>query len=358
MPDILFELEQSLIKLEELLLFELDKARNQITDQLYVSLKENRRTRLLKHYKKIEHLLLNSGDISRLELMTDIHEQLRFRLNALKILLQPKQIASAYLEVAHQDLLHSRIRLEKRVVARRNKLAANSPASPRHQDVDRAIRPVSAREKSLNQLNVTRTEAAELEDVRTSNDTSIYSAARELKVLAAYVRIHKGKTPPAPKGRAYFVSKELSHNIHDDVKTHLQEININKSRLRSAIRKNAGKKKKKLSRDIAQTPEDIRKKLEARGDTATASGPSVFESRDIYSEADEIGGEIFIEKQPREEKPVEKPPLPTRDPGEQIAQTPEEIRRKLEERRKKEGNTDEQPKGKAVFESRDLTPQR
>lgn len=358
MSDKLFELERSLVQLEEMLGFELDKLRNQVKDQIYVAINEKRHARLLKHYKKLQFLLDYSGNRSQLELMTDIHEQLRTRLATLKILLQAKQIGSAYLEVSHQDIVNSRSRLEKRVVVRRKKLAASSSTSQRSRTTDQiSSRHKSSKEKSLNRLNVTSAEAAELEDVRTSSNTSIYSAARELKVLAAYVRIHKDKTPPAPKGRAFYVSKELSHNAQNDVKAHLEELKKNKSKQKSEVKKIASllkkNRKKKLGKDIAQTPEEIRKKLEARGTTEIATGPSVFEARDVYSETEELAGSRTVEVKARKEKP-----LPARNPNDPIAQTPEDIRRKLEERKKEAGLATDNSSEKATFDSVDLTPQR
>lgn len=363
MSDKLIELERSLIQLEELLGFELDKLRNQIKDQIYVSINEKRHIRLMKHYKKLQFQLDYSGNRSQLELMTDIHELLRTRLAIIKVLLGASQIGSAYLEVSHQDIINSRNRLEKRVVARRKKLAIGSSTSQRPRKTDQiSFRPVSTKEKSLNRLNVTRAETAELEDVRSSSNTSIYSAARELKVLAAYIRIHKDKAPPVPKGRAFYVSKELSHNVHNDVKEHVEELKKNKSKQKSDVKKIASllkkNRKKKLGKDIAQTPEDIRKKLEARGTAGTTSGLSVFEARDVYSETEELGGPRAVEIKPRKEKPKKKPPLPRRNPDDPIAQTPEDIRRKLEERKKEAGQAADKPKEKAVFGSVDLTPNR
>ena len=205
---------------------------------------------------------------------------------------------------------------------------------------------VSSREKSLNYMEVTAEEAAELEDVRTSGDTAIYSAARELKMLSAYVRFHKDKTPPAPRGRAYYVSKELSYNAQNDVKAYLEQVKRNKA---NTVAKKPPVEKEKR-KDIAQTPEEIRAKLAARGNSVSA-GPSLFEARDIYSEAEEFSDlSHFKERKQKAEKPPVAPPLPKRNPNEPIAQTPEEIRKKLEERKLDSAN-----KGKAVFESRDLT---
>lgn len=346
------EVEKVLISLEEMLLFELDKARNKLKDELYIPLKENRYKRFVQIYKRIYKRLMPGDGIAQLALVSELEDQLQGRLGVLRILLENK-IPSAYVEVAHQDILHSRIRLEKRVYARRSerKQSVKAVSSDASQAEERVV---SSREASLNYMDVTDEEARELEDVRTSGDTAIYSAARELKMLSAYVRFHKNKTPPAPRGRAHFVSKELRYNAQNDVKAHLANVKKNKdaSVAKAVPEKKDKKEEREKPKDIAQTPEEIRKKLEARGGKIIGSGPSVFESRDIYSESEEFSDKPVANRkpQPKPQPQPKPPPLPERDPNEPIAQTPEEIRKKLEQRK-----IDTKEKGKAVFESRDLS---
>lgn len=160
------------------------------------------------------------------------------------------------------------------------------------------------------------------------------SQSRELAVLELLVRQHHidGRSiEDIMKERAQFSSRELRSG-------HVADL--------------AGKGK------IAQSPEEIRRKLAERG--STSSGASSFAARDINHTAD----------------------FKTAAPKGAIAQSPEEIRKKLAERqaagttarasftakdiepgypqdfggrKEKEKPEPEKPKGKAIFEARDLS---
>ena len=118
---------------------------------------------------------------------------------------------------------------------------------------------------------------------------------------------------------------------------------------------------------IAQTPEAIRKKLESA--VPRSSGASTFESKELSATIPPMPSETV--------KPVveKKPDADKRD----LAQTPEEIRKKLQTRQESSSSSgkasfdskdiepagpqdarlkhkpDEHPKGKAIFESKDLS---
>ena len=210
--------------------------------------------------------------------------------------------------------------------------------------------------------------------------TDDHQASQELAILDEQVGLHhvEGQTiDQIIKDRAQFDSRELTH----------------------------GHATAKVKREIAQSPEEIRRKLEGK---SGSSGASSFSARDIDSLNDTMSGipRKNIARSPEEirRKLQEKGAAASRGassfaakdltssnprpepiaskPAADIAQNPEEIKRKLAERKASGGkavfgskdiqsaapppvvnkksdsekkNPDPKPGGKAIFESRDLS---
>lgn len=177
--------------------------------------------------------------------------------------------------------------------------------------------------------------------------TDDHQASIELAILEEQVKLHheEGQSiDQIVKDRAEFASRDLT----------------------------AGHAQEKVTRKLAQSPDEIRRKLEGK---SSGDGASSFASRDIASLNDTTTRKPNIAQSPDEirrklqEKQTDEPirttgassfaarELSTSNPGvsarantKAVAQSPEEIRRKLAERQS------EGAAGKAVFGAKDIDP--
>lgn len=331
MTDLLETIDNSLQEVEEQLLEEFSRIRNSLSETRFEPIDTGIKNALAGVVSELRSQLEHSGDKNNLQLQTEQHEVLFSRIAVIRQLLNAK-IPTAYLQEAHQDVATSRKQLERKVVANRSSDESNISQEPVKQGgFFNSIKNIFSAEKSeqetkRNRIKITEQEQKEFEDVEVYLDNGIYSASRELAMLSSLVTETTGvsaadnteskKTPkPAagPKGKAQFTSRDLTKGNAEALPDPLPP----------------GK--------VAQTPEEIRRKLDAR--SASTSGASTFEARDIAHAMPPA------KATPPLQRAIEKETTP-RD----IARTPEAIRQKLAER--------QQPStGKASFASKDIEPE-
>ena len=302
MNEILARVDQDLTELEERLLAELRLLRKQSADTAYSPLPEAFKEELMFSVDSLLHELNHSGDTMNLSLRTEEHESLESRLDVIRKILGRK-IPTALIEASHQEVKASRDRVTRKVAAaRKNTEPGEKQEASRKGFFGKLFdRKRTEGEKARNPQAVTHAEEAKFDEDPGYQDSGVFSASRELAILSEQMMLHHEEGQSVEqivKERASFRSRDLS-----------------------------GAPVMEKAR-VAQTPEEIRKKLEGK---SGSRGASTFASRDI---------------EPQYQSDPPKPPE-KRGP---IAQTPEEIRKKLQNRQAAAGS------GKASFGSKDITP--
>jgi len=320
MSDILDKIDTSLEEVEEQLLTEFNRLRaDNHTGKLKLDVAVL--DTLLEATDNLNQDLEHSGSEKRLELRTERHEVLQARLRVVRQLLG-SDIHASQLHEAHESIENSRRRLEKRVVARRKKLEEQDE-EPSYGSLFKRLfnRQADRREADRNRIAVTEEEEHELQDVDVYLDGGIYSASRELAMLANLLQRGATDDPPPnqPRGKAVFEARELSTTIPP-----VNKMKPVKEETEGADEDDR-KEEKEEKRDIAQTPEEIRRKLQER--KYQSSGKASFVSKDIEPS----------------------------HPQEFYGRKPEEDAGRDDTEDQDEPEEDEPKNGKAVFESRDLT---
>jgi hypothetical protein len=326
MTELLDIIDNSLQEVEEQLLQEFSRIRNSLSEARFEPIDAGIKNALGEVLLGLRSKLEHSGDKNNLQLQTEQHEVLFTRMSVIKQLLEAK-IPTAYLQEIHQDVATSRKQLERKVIASRSHEESKRSDEPIKQSgFFKSIKSIFSADKSVqenqrNRIKITDREQQEFEDVEVYLDNGIYSASRELAMLSSLVfetaevaeepvTKKKPAAPAGPQGKAQFNSRDLSKRkaeaLPDPVSTG----------------------------QVAQTPEDIRRKLESRN--ASSSGASIFEARDI------------AHAMPTPEPKRQSLKTPKTDTGRgDIARTPEAIRQKLAERQQFSS-------GKASFASKDI----
>lgn len=361
MTDLLDKIDASLEEVEEQLLSEYNRIRNTVSADRYATIDTGVRNALSEVTDHLHHELAHSGDTTNLQLVSERHEVLYTRIAVLRQLLATK-VPTAFLEEAHDGVETRRRRLETRVMNQRRKLdpKVTRQGEERKSGLLSNLRGMfdskpSEQQLERNTIKVTQAEEKQLEDVQVYLDNGIYSASRELAILASLVR---GGTIDQPgdgdmrRGRAVFESRELSHTI-PPVNKIRPVAEKEDSRPRPQAEEAAPAK-----RDIAQTPEEIRRKLEARRNQASDNQKAVFTARDVSGnpppemprreptrpnspEAPRAGKATFVSRD------IE-PAMPQGHYG-----RPRNGEKKRDETEKEE---EKKPRsGKAIFEARDLS---
>lgn len=359
MTDILDTIDESLQEVEEQLLQEFDRIRNKLSDARFEAIDQGIKNALDSVVADLKGRLEQTGDRQNLQLMTERHEILFARLSVLKQLLNAK-VPTAFLHEAHQEVISNRRKLEAKVTAKRQQnVEEPETGKPGFGFVSRlkGIFSNNQTEKELNRnrIKVTTEEQQALEPVSVYLDNGIYSASRELAALANVFNLpeqqkealqdaHERKMKAVISGKAQFESKDLSAKPANENTT-------------------PGKKA------IAQTPDEIRRKLSERG--GNNAGKASFSSKDINHAAPvdrperaqprpKSAAEIAAER--RAELEAEKAKQPTTGKASFISKDIEPILPQEAPRRRpapEAGPDKKQPEpprsGKAVFESRDLS---
>lgn len=299
MSQLLRKIEADLSELEETLLAELRRLRKTAGDEVYADLSDDVAMQVRLTADSLKDVLNSSGDASNLSLKTEQHENLEARIGVLSQLLS-KKIPAVFIETSHQEVKASRQQLTAKVAASRSERKAD-PENKKPGLFKRIFsREETSGEQARNPDHVTQEEQNKFEADQGYKDSGVFSASRELAILCEQVRLHVDEGQSIEKvaqERAKFRSKDLSSDPPE-------------------------------FKDIAQSPEAIRKKLQNRG-AAPSGKSSTFVAKDIQPVAD---------------------PEPPRK-REKKAQSPEEIRRKLEARK----SEDSAGAGKAVFGAKDLS---
>lgn len=286
MTDILDTIDASLEEVEEQLLAELAHARSAIPANADCAIDTGIRNALTEIVAELYDLLQNSGDRVMLQLVTERHEVLYARIDVVRQLLSAK-IPAGLLDTVHEGLELRRRRLEKRVI-RQREIQAEQMQPPKA-GLFGGMRGLfdhnpSRQELERNRFSVTQQEAEKLEQHQDYLDNGIYSASRELAMLMSLLRGGSLDTPPDSdpgRGRAVFKARELSTRVP----TVNKRARITQERVQSAAQKPAKVEKPAVpetsdNKDIAQTPEEIRRKLETRRDQESA-GKATFAAKDV-----------------------------------------------------------------------------
>jgi len=301
----LAEVDEKLTEVEELLLADIRRVRKMELEETYVTLDGSSHKALKGNTARLKHALEHSGDSHNLSLQTDEHEVLAARIKILTILLI-RDLPTGYVHEAHELAVEDRKRFETNVAAKRKQpakpTAQTTTAKPGFMGSLKGLlkNKETPIEQSRNRLNVSEVETEELDQEAGYLDKGIFSASRELAILADLVETnrHRPPPPPLPRDRASFSARDLS------------------------------KAPSKTENKLAQTPEDIRRKLQERSAT-TQAGPSQFQAKDLSTTQVNPSGPVSKSK------------------SEEIARSPEEIRKKLAER-------GDSAAGKASFASKDI----
>jgi len=320
--------DTSLQEIEEQLLDEFKRIRNSLSDAPFETIDKGIQSSLSDVIQELLHMLENSGDKTNLQLQTERHETLFARASVIKQLLKAK-IPTAYLHEIHKEVKTFRKKLEIKVVEKREQ---KTPAenTPKNTGLLGSIKNLFSGNKSKqetlrNRIKVTDQEAKEFDAVEIYQDSGVYSASRELAMLSTrLVEAGAFKNPTeskqekvtpdkaqqsAPSGKASFESKDLSQQA-------------------PPLKKDS----------IAQTPEEIRRKLE--NNQPKPNTTSTFEAKEVTQTIAPFDSQIDSQfKRTQTTSKVE---------SKKIAASPEAIREKLASR--------QQPSnmGKATFGSKDV----
>ena len=392
MTDVLDKIDASLEEVEEQLLTEFHRVMDAGSDDGLAHMDVGIRTALAEVTDMLHHELEHSG-AGTLSLVTERHEILYSRIAVLRYLFTARIRITQLLET-REGIATRRKRLENLVLAERQK-RDGAAAEQKKPGLLSGIKGIfdhkpTEQEAERNAINVTSVEEQRLGQSQLYLDNGIFSASRELAMIASLTRggtldrppeEADGQDSPTPAGKARFESKDLSYHAPPTER----------------INRPAPEPKAKPAptpeisrRDIAQTPEEIRRKLAARREAAKAgpasfeakdlasstynepprprqkptaasenkpeprSGPAVFESRDLSSAT---YSEPPRPRQRESEPPADKPGqsgravFAAKDIDPVVPSDPPRRRKKDEEDEKK----DEPRKGPAVFEARDLS---
>lgn len=361
MAELLDTINDSLQEVEEQLLQEFDRIRNTLSDARYLAIDPGIKNALAGVVAELRESLEQTGDRQNLQLMTEQHEILFARMTVLRQLLNAK-VPTAFLHEAHQEVVSNRRKLEADVTSHRRKIAAreeDGSAQDKSGFVNRLKGMFGGSKEtenavSRNKIRVTEAEQKAHEPVSIYLDNGIYSASRELAALAnvfslprqqqeAMQEAHERKMRAVISGKAQFESRDLSAQAASD----------------QAVNKGS----------IAQTPEEIRRKLAER--SGNDAGKASFESKDVTQTAaagikpvqqkEKTQAELAAERRRQWEE--EKAKQPTTGKASFISKDIEPVySQEVPKRREKpqsQNQTEKKPEpprtGKAVFESRDLS---
>ena len=303
-------IDSALEEVEQQLIHEFDRIRNTLSDSRFEPIDRGVKVALWDVVEELRHMLENSGDKVNFELQTRKHEIVFARLIVLRQLLNSR-IPTAFLHEAHNELEIARKKLEKEEADQRDKSsvtaaideARNKKESHGFFDFFKKMFSTrhSKKAKSSRAFTITTEERKRFEPMQIYLDNGIYSASRELSIISVRM-IDAQESGELDKllaeedeeakmrlasGKARFRSRELSGEALEAIEKKEREMarSYGKAQFesRELSRKRLEALNKKATRDdIAQSPEEIRKKLASRD--RTASGKASFSSKDIKHE--------------------------------------------------------------------------
>ncbi len=362
MSEILQKIENALQEVEDQLLAEFQRIRKTLTGEAYSTIDTGVKTALDEIVMSLWHDLEHSGDTVNLSLRTERHEDLAVRMIVLKKLLDAK-IPTAFLEEVEEEL--SRTRRSVATTARKTPIKSNTTTIEEETSEESkgflgSIKGMFAgKQDNKDRLSRSPTEQDKPTKKVGVYLDSVYSASNHLAALASRFQSEgdeKEMMNAAATGKAVFLSKELSAGavtakvVNPEDKKAQSPDEIRKklagasrasgtSRFESRDLSATSTQAMPVKEELAQSPEAIRKKLERKG--SRTSGVSSFQAKELSQTIP-----------PMAEPPV-KPVIKKRTPTDRkdVAQTPEEIRKKLQNRHAEPSST-----GKASFGAKDIEP--
>jgi hypothetical protein len=371
MTDLLDTIDKSLQEVEEQLLDEFSRIRNALSDAPFAPIDIGIRNALGGVVTELYGQLDQSGDRVNLQMMSEVHEVLLARIVVLRRLIDSK-VPTAYLHEAHTEVSANRRQLEAKVVSRRSREEDSEDAPEKGAGLFGKIKGLfsgeskTEKEVSRNRIRVTEQEVQALEPVNVYLDNGIYSASRELAALANVFNL------PEPQKQAI----QAEHKKRMDGKAQFGSRDVSAQALGT-----------KPDRDIAQSPDAIRRKLAERqsGQVGKASfaatdiehalskrpitGKASFAATEIeHIQANQVRANQVqapeptpaeLAKKRRAVQDAEKAQTPTTGKASFTSRdiepiTPYEMPRRPDDSTEK--TQDERPKsGKAIFESKDLS---
>jgi len=263
MTDLLDTIDKSLQEVEEQLLEEFNRIRNSLSDAPYAPINTGVKNALSGVVTELYDQLDQSGDRVNLQMMTEAHEILLARMVVLRRLINSK-VPTAYLHEAHTEVVTNRRQLEAKVVSLRSRQDDHVDPPEKSGGLFGKLKGLFSggsktdAELSRNRIRVTEQEVEALEPVNIYLDNGIYSASRELAAVANVFNLPESQKQTIQaehkkrmEGKAQFGSRDLSTQAATA----------------------------KPGRDIAQTPEAIRRKLAER--QAGQSSKASFAATDI-----------------------------------------------------------------------------
>lgn len=308
---ILETIGESIHEIERQLLAEFDRIRSTESTEAYSTIDRGVRNALDELVRQLWHDLEHSGDVNNLSLRTDRHEDMSVRLIVLKKLLDAK-IPTALLHDNHQKAAKTQATSSPQT-ARTKKPVTDPDADGDRKGLLGSIKGMFGGNKEEPRAHPASTPSATSNHASNDRvsvylDKGVYAAAQQLASLAGHFDSggdDKELMDAAVSGKASFQSRELSTAALSS--RQVKE----KSKPAAATGAPSKFESRELSQQppesrqgVAQTPEEIRKKLEQSG--TTASGTSRFEAKEVKSAVAQ--------------------PLPAKTPGAD-APTPEAIRK-------------------------------
>ena len=360
MDPILNSINQDLTDLEEKLLVELGSLRKSDAGDTYCKVNFDLRAELQFTLEALSEALDNSGDSTNLSLKTFEHEMLEARMSVLRSL-TTRNIPSLFIELSHEEVTAERQQVEAMVGKYRTESHSKGLSADE-------LNRLTAFERTINPDRVSEPEVDLLGHTKGAADKGLYSASRELAVLNQQVSLHHDEGHSIDKvaqERADFNSRDLSAGHVSDKRTKgdlAQSPDEIKRKLENQSASGSGPSrfvakdlaggstpapaKPRRRKDIAQSPEQIKKKLEEQG--TESSGKAVFGSRDVEH--------VAAKPAPQQKNPEPPPPPPAGKAvfgSKDIESLDETLNRKAQQQQRKQST--ERPAGKAIFESKDLS---
>ncbi len=337
MNELLDSIHRALQGVEEQLLQEFNRIRNNLSESRFEAINADLKKLLSSEIRELRSKLEHSGDQSELQLQTSDHEILFTRMTVVNQLLHAK-VPTAYLMEVHKEV-ESKRGLKKDVKSSRR------PGSHISVDDDKEQGGI------VNSLkNIFTKEDAEDTSDETKGPRQIYledgtySAASELAMLSHLVtqaaerelakRKAKNKQPDSKQvfGKAQFESRDVTQKINDVVEEkEPQQVQA----------------KKPEGYDIARSPEAIREKL-AKRKGQSYQGKASFGGKDIEPIPQPVG----IQKKAEPPKPP-----PRRGKASFTATDVEPVVPPSIRVRKEDPPKPPPPRGKATFTAKDIEPE-
>ncbi|HIG40580.1 MAG: hypothetical protein ABGY96_27465 [bacterium] len=303
-------IDSALEEVEQQLLQEFDRIRNTLSDSRFEPIDRGIKVALWDVVEELRHMLENSGDKVNLELQTRQHETVFARLIVLRQLLNSR-IPTAFLHEAHQELETARKKVERELAVQRGETSVTEVADEAQNRIEKPgffnffKKLFSTRHPEKAGSNKSLVEQKRFELMEIYLDNGIYSPSRDLAIIS--IRMieaeesgeldellaseDKEAKMRLASGKAQFRSRELSGEALEAIEKKEREMARSYGKARFESRELSRKRLEELDKkqqnpatrgDIAQSPEEIRKKLATRDRTAT--GKASFSSKDIKHE--------------------------------------------------------------------------